>query len=351
MKNYRIFIQWMTPLNKKMLALLTVLVLANGAAWVWAYVAFGSSGMMMGMALLAYTFGLRHAVDADHIAAIDNVTRKLMGQNKRSWDVGLYFSLGHSTVVIGLSMAVALVSGAMIQMDGIKATGAIIGTGVSALFLVGIGIANLGALKDSWGRLRALRQGRLDAENTAVLAIAGGFMGRLFARMFHLIDHGWQMYPLGFLFGLGFDTATEVGLLGLSAGQAQTISLGSILVFPTLFMVGMSLIDTLDSAVMAGAYRWAFVKPVRKIYYNLTITFISVAMALVVGGVEVLGLAADRLGLDGAFWSAIVSLNDHFELVGIGMIGLFIACWAVSILVYWLGKYDGLDAQMNVPAE
>lgn len=344
----------MAPLNKNVLALLSVLVLANVGAWGWAFAAFGSSGMMMGMALLAYTFGLRHAVDADHIAAIDNVTRKLMGQNKRSWDVGLYFSLGHSTVVVGLSLAIALVSGVVIKMDGIRAAGAVVGACVSAVFLAGVGIANLGALRESWRRLRALRHGRLDAANGATLMIAGGILGRLFGRMFHLIDHGWQMYPLGFLFGLGFDTATEVGLLGLSAGQAQTqaaVSLGSILVFPTLFMAGMSLVDTLDSAVMAGAYRWAFVKPVRKIYYNLTITFISVAMALVVGAVEALGLVANRFGLDGAFWSAIVALNDHFELIGFGMIGLFIACWAASILVYWLGKYDGIDSAMKAPAE
>lgn len=337
-------------MTRSLLALLSVLVLANLAAWGWASAMFGGSAALMGLAVLAYTFGLRHGVDADHIAAIDNVTRKLMARGRRSWDVGLYFSLGHSTVVVALSVAVATIAGVLGRMEGMKAVGGIVGTMVSALFLLGIAIANLGLLQESWGRFRAVRQGRAIVDVSDATA-PGGLGSRLFGRLFHRIGHGWQMYPLGFLFGLGFDTATEVGLLGLSAGQADKIDPWSILVFPALFAAGMSLIDTVDSAVMAGAYRWAFVKPVRKVYYNLTITFISVAMAVVVGGLEILGLAAEHWRLDGAVWSALAGLNDHLDLMGLGLIGVFAACWGVSIMVYRLAGYDGIEASAKSAAE
>jgi high-affinity nickel-transport protein len=334
----------------RVVSMYALLIAVNVGAWIWALFAFHHYPVLLGTALLAYTFGLRHAVDADHIAAIDNVTRKLMQQGRRPVSVGFFFSLGHSTIVFGLSLAIALTSVALkSRFESFQAIGGMIGTGVSAFFLLAIAFANGLILISVFQTFQQVKRGgRYDDEDLNLILGRRGFFGRIFRNLFRLIEHGWQMYPVGFLFGLGFDTATEVGLLGISATQAnQGLPIWSILVFPTLFMAGMALIDTTDSILMLGAYGWAFVKPIRKLYYNLTITFVSVLVALLIGGIEVLGLIGDHLKIQGSFWYMIGSLNNHFGIIGFGIIGVFVASWSVSILIYRINRYDEIEVNIR----
>jgi len=328
-----------------------LLIGANAGAWIWALIAFHHYPVLLGTALLAYTFGLRHAVDADHIAAIDNVTRKLMQEGKRPVSVGFFFSLGHSTIVFGLSVVIALTSVAIKdRFSSIEAIGGIIGTAVSAFFLLAIALANL-IIFISIGRtfLHVKRGGRFVDEDLNLILARRGFFGRIFRNLFRLIEHGWQMYPVGFLFGLGFDTATEVGLLGISATQANRgLPVWSILVFPTLFAAGMALIDSTENILMLRAYGWAFVKPVRKLYYNLTITLVSVLMALLVGGIQVLGLIGTHFRVQGAVWDMIAALNNHFGVIGFAIIGVFVVTWAASIFIYRLNRYDEIEVNAGL---
>jgi high-affinity nickel-transport protein len=303
----------------------------------------------LGTAALAYSFGLRHAFDADHIAAIDNVTRKLMQEGRRPVGVGLFFSLGHSTIVVGLSIALAITATALQnRFDTFKSVGGIVGTAVSALFLFAIAVANVLVLISVYRAFQTVKAGgRLIDEDLNLMLAKRGLLGRVFRRLFRVIERSWQMYPLGVLFGLGFDTATEVGLLGISATQASRgLPIWSILVFPALFTAGMTLIDTTDSILMLGAYGWAFVRPIRKLYYNLTITAVSVIVAVVVGGLETLNLIGDQLGLTdaGGFWGAIGSLNDNFGVLGYLIVGIFSTAWLVSYVVYRVNRYDEIEA-------
>jgi high-affinity nickel-transport protein len=316
---------------------------------VWALVAFRDFPLLLGTAFLAYSFGLRHAFDADHIAAIDNVTRKLMQEGKRPVGVGLYFSLGHSTIVVGLTLVIAATATALqTKFDAFKSVGGIVGTLVSAFFLFAIAAANIIVMVSIYRAFRTVKAGGSFVEEDLDLMLSSrGLLGRLFRRFFRLIEQSWQMYPLGLLFGLGFDTATEVGLLGIAATQAsQGLSIWSILVFPALFTAGMTLLDTTDSILMLGAYGWAFVKPIRKLYYNLTITAVSVVVAVVVGGLEVLNLIGDQLGLtqNGGFWGAIGSLNDNFGVLGFAIVGIFVAAWLISYVIYRVNRYDDIEA-------
>ncbi len=334
-------------LRGKIIGIYAILIGANALAWAWALAAFRDHPVLLGTALLAYTFGLRHAVDADHIAAIDNVTRKLMQDGKRPVAVGFFFSLGHSSVVALATLLIATTASALqLRFAAFRAVGGLIGTGVSALFLFLVAMVNLMILAQVYQAFARVRQGgRLVAEDLDLLLAQRGLLGRIFRPLFRVVSRGWHMYPLGFLFGLGFDTATEIGLLGISAAEASHgLSIWSILVFPALFTAGMSLVDTTDGILMLGAYGWAFVKPIRKLYYNLTITFVSVLVALLIGGVEVLGLMADRLGLEGRFWGAIGALNANFGLIGYLIIGLFALSWLVSAAIYRLKGYDRLEA-------
>jgi high-affinity nickel-transport protein len=320
-----------------------VLIAANLAVWAWAVMLFRGNPLLLGTAFLAYGFGLRHAVDADHIAAIDNVTRKLRQENKRPVTVGFYFALGHSTVVLLAAAAIAASAKAMAShFDFFKSVGGIVGTLVSALFLFLIAAMNIVILRAVWRSFRHVRQGgRLDDDDFDLLLNSRGLLARLFRPLFGLISTGWHMFPLGFLFGLGFDTATEVALLGISATQAaQGLAIWSIMVFPALFTAGMSLIDTTDGILMLGAYDWAFVKPIRKLYYNFVITLVSVVVAVVIGGIEALGLIGDQLDLHGWFWDGVGALNDNFNGIGFVIVGLFIAIWITALLVY---RYKGLD--------
>ena len=324
------------------------LAAANLAVWSCAFVMFRAYPVLLGSAFLAYSLGLRHAVDADHIAAIDNVTRKLMQEGKRPITTGLFFSLGHSSVVFLASIAIAFTASALKhKFAAFQDMGVLVGTGISALFLFAIASVNIVILASVTRMFRRARAGEKVMEaDLALMLRGGGLMAHLFRRAFALIRANWQMYPLGFLFGLGFDTATEIGVLGISAaGAAQGLSIWAILIFPALFAAGMTLIDTTDTVLMVGAYGWAFVNPVRKLYYNMTITFVSVLVALAVGGIEALGLIGSRLGFAGGIWGAVAALNRNFTALGFVIIGIFVVSWALSIAVYRLRGYDRSKAE------
>ena len=335
----------MTP-ARKVISLYVLLTTFNLAAWIWAIAVFRGLPLLVGTALLAYSFGLRHAVDADHIAAIDNVTRKLMQQGERPVSVGLWFSLGHSTIVVVGAIAIA---GAVLtlqhHMTVLASWGAVIGTLASALFLLAIAAVNWIVFRSVWRAFQQVRQGRPYAEADGDLLMGNrGFLARLFRPLFGFVSSSRRMYFLGLLFGLGFDTATEVGLLGLSAVEAaQGLSLAAVIVLPILFAAGMALIDSTDNVLMLGAYGWAFDKPIRKLYYNLTITGVSVLIALAVGGVEALGLLATRLHLTGPFWALVAAVNDHFGTLGYAIIAVFVLAWLVSFAIYKWRRFDQLE--------
>ncbi len=327
----------------KVCLIYALLIAANLAAWLWAWLAFRGQPALLGLAFLAYAFGLRHAFDADHIAAIDNVVRKLMQEGGRPLSAGLFFSLGHSTIVI---LASAVITGMTIatqdRLGLARAFGGGIGATVSAGFLLIIGLANLRGLGNTWRVFVRVRRGEplVDRDLQAVLA-GQGVLTRLFTPLFRVMSSSWRMYPIGFLFGLGFDTATEVGVLGVSASQAATgLSPWTILVFPALFTAGMTLMDTSDSVLMTGAYGWAFTHPIRKLWYNMTITGASVVVALLIGGLESLGLIASNLGLKGWFWDAVGAFTGDLTCFGLAVVGVFVASWLVSAIAY---QAAGLD--------
>ncbi|MHA6311267.1 HoxN/HupN/NixA family nickel/cobalt transporter [Pantoea sp. S-LA4] len=324
--------------------LLTGLVAVNLLSWGWALLLFQHNAALIAAALLAYGYGLRHAVDADHIAAIDNVTRKLMQQGQQPVAVGAFFSLGHSTIVVLACVAIAataLMSGH--NIGWLHDYGGTLGTLISALFLLLMALLNALILRDVCRRFQRVKQGKIPERQVALEELQGGIMSRIFRFAFNLVNRSWQMYLVGFLFGLGFDTATEIGLLGMSAaGASSGMSVWSILVFPALFASGMALVDSLDNFVMVGAYGWAFNKPVRKLYYNITITATSVVIALFIGGLEALGLMADKLDLHGGLWATVGQLNDNMGSVGYVAEGAFVVFWALSALNYRRKGYDRL---------
>ena len=347
----RLFNDTSTELRSKVVGIYVLLTAFNVGAWVWAFVAFRGQPVLLGTALLAYTFGLRHAVDADHIAAIDNVTRKLLHEGRSPLGVGLFFSLGHSTIVIAMTVAVALTTASLTtHFEEMKALGGVISTCVSAFFLLVLAAANMLIFVSVLRTFRAVQRGEpLLEEDLDLLLGNRGFLARIFRPLFRLASRSWHLYPIGFLFGLGFDTATEVALFGISATQASGgMSFWSIIALPLLFTAGMSLVDTTDGILMMSAYRWAFVRPIRKIYYNMTITLVSVLVALVIGGVEALALAADKLALKGAFWEAVGAIAEHFGLLGYGVIGVFLLSWIVSIVIYRVKRYDEIDVKLSV---
>jgi nickel/cobalt transporter (NiCoT) family protein len=332
---------------KAKLALLYVLLIAaNGFAWLWAFAQFSNQPILLGTASLAYTLGLRHAVDPDHIAAIDNVTRKLMQEGKRPISAGLFFALGHSSVVIIASLLVALSIGALkAKFDWFKEVGGIVGTSVSAMFLLVIAVINTTILISVYRAFAAVRRGENVTDDALhELLSRRGLFFRILRSLFATVTRSWQLYPLGFLFGLGFDTASEVALLGISAAQGSAgLPIWSIMIFPTLFTAGMSLIDTTDGILMVQAYGWAFIKPIRKLYYNLTMTTISIIVALLIGGAEALGLLAEKLGLEGRFWNFIDQITQNFGLLGYLIVGVFVAGWVISVLIYTILGLDNVQ--------
>jgi high-affinity nickel-transport protein len=334
-------------LRGRIIAIYCLLLVFNVGAWLWAFIAFRHYPVLLGTALLAYSFGLRHAVDADHIAAIDNVTRKLMQEGKRPITVGLMFSLGHSTIVVLGSAAIAGTALVLqLRMDAVRSIGGVIGTLVSAFFLLAIAIVNVIILRSIYRVFVRVRRGERYVEEDFDLLLGNrGFLSRLFRPMFAMITRSWHMYPLGILFGLGFDTATEIGVLGISAAEASRgLSFSAILVFPTLFAAGMSLVDSTDNILMLGAYGWAYTKPVRKLYYNMTITSVSVIVAVVIGGIESLGLLSGHFRFQGRFWDGVARLNGDFGTLGYFIIGLFVMSWIVSVAIYKWRRFDDLEA-------
>ena len=320
----------------------------NILAWLIAFVVFGKSPALLLLALTAYTFGLRHAFDADHISAIDNVTRKLMQERKQPIGVGFFFSLGHSTVVIALTVFIAATAIAVKNFDGLQAIGGLVGTSVSALFLLLIAAINIVVLVDVYRTFHEVRKGGIYNDLALDESLnKRGLMGRFFRPLLKMTDTSWKMYPIGVLFGLGFDTASEVGLLGIAATTAgKGVPVAAILIFPALFAAGMTLMDTTDSVLMLGAYGWAFVKPIRKLYYNLNITLISVIVALVVGGLEALSIIATELNLSGPFWDQIGNITNNFGLVGVVIVLLFLANWLISTIIYKVKRYDEIEVQV-----
>jgi high-affinity nickel-transport protein len=304
----------------------------------------GGKVLGVGLGLTAYTLGMRHAFDADHIAAIDNTTRKLMAEGKKPMSVGFWFSLGHSSVVFVMVMGVALgvralSSGINDQNSALQQLSGVWGTLVSGLFLLAIGLINLAALVGILHVFRGMRQGRFDEEELERQLDKRGFLNRILGRVTRAVSKPWHMYPTGFLFGLGFDTVTEIGLLVIAGGAvAASLPWWAVITLPVLFAAGMSLLDTLDGAFMNVAYGWAFARPVRKIYYNITVTALSVAVALIIGGIEITGLLADKAGITTGPLAAIA--NVDLEYVGYGIVLLFVVTWAASVAIWKLGRID-----------
>jgi high-affinity nickel-transport protein len=319
-----------------------LLIAGNAAVWLWALAQFRYRPVLLGTTFLAYSFGLRHGFDADHIAAIDNVTRKLMQEGRRPISAGMFFAFGHSTVVVGLSIAVALTAASVrLPFETTRTLGNSIGTSVSALFLYTIAAANIVVLMQVYRAFRAATAPQTINALIVEPPANPGILVRLFRPTFALVRHSWHMYPVGVLFGLGFDTATEIGLLGIAAAQASHgLPICSILVFPALFTAGMTLIDMTDSILMVHAYGWAFVQPIRKLYYNLTITFASVVAALFLASVEMLGLIGGMWALQGPFWKAVDWLSNSYGMVGYGIFAFFMLSWLTSIVVYKARGYD-----------
>ena len=305
----------------------------------------GKAGVFgLGVGITAYTLGLRHAFDADHIGAIDNTTRKLMADGQRPLGVGFFFSLGHSTIVFVLAFLFSLgirgLTGSVEHGHSAlhQATG-VIGPSVSGAFLFLIGILNLLILLNILRIFRRMRHGDFDEQELEHELDSRGFMNRFYGRATRAVRKSWHMYPLGVLFGLGFDTATEVALLFLAAGAAGAgLPFYAILCLPILFAAGMSLLDTIDGAFMNFAYGWAFAKPVRKIYYNITITGLSVAVALIIGTIELLSVLADKLSLHGGAWDWVANLD--LNLVGYGLVGLFVLTWAIAVAIWRFGRIE-----------
>ncbi|KAG0293112.1 hypothetical protein BGZ98_002315 [Dissophora globulifera] len=379
--------------GRKALITVACLVVVNIIVWILAVVAAREYPSLLGSMVIAYTLGLRHAVDADHLAAIDNVTRKLIfqaslksppitGQSAATTApvcVGLFFSLGHSTIVIVASIALVITATAIQgKLEAFGETGGIIGTSVSAAFLFLIGFINLFVLIQLGKELRTIHRtgeyryqdpiketlegashntfdkggGREDGKTRPSRFQPGGLFSRIFRPLFNLIDRSWKMYPLGVLFGLGFDTATEVGLLGIAATTAHAgFPIAVILIFPALFTAGMSLIDTLDGIIMANAYSWALVNPVKKLWYSFVVTFLGVLVAFVVGIVELMALLSEELHLEGSFWDVTITLSHNFGVIGYVIVGAFIGTWVFAVLFYKYGPIKDLERRVVIIEE
>ncbi len=293
---------------------------------------------------VAYTLGLRHAFDADHISAIDNTTRKLLQSGKKPMGVGFFFSLGHSTVVLLIAVALGLtvrwlVQGVVADNGQLRNIGGAIGTSVSGGFLIVIGILNLLVLIDIVRVYRRMQRGEFDRQTLDEELVAGGLMTRMFGRLFRLIEHSWQMYLVGFLFGLGFDTASEVAFLAISAGAAaQGLPFAAIISLPLIFAAGMSLMDTMDGAFMSKAYSWAFATPIRKVFYNLTITSLSVFVALFIGVIEVGQILIQVFGLRGGPFDA--AATSMLSVAGYVIVAAFVVTWAIALVIYKVRRID-----------
>jgi high-affinity nickel-transport protein len=323
-----------TSIRTRLAALFGAVGLLHVLGWGLLLAAAPRYPALLGIGVLAYTLGLRHAFDADHISAIDNTTRKLLQQGQKPMGVGFFFSLGHATVVflmaLGLALAATLIS---TNLENFKSVGGVLGTSVSGIFLYIIAFVNLIIFVDILRIFGELRRGNHDEKLLEDRLMARGFMSRFVGPLFRLVSKSWHMYPMGFLFGLGFDTASEVALLAISAGAAaQGFPLYAIIALPLLFAAGMSLLDTADGAFMAHAYAWAFARPVRKIYYNLTVTGLSILVAFFVGTVELLSVLSAQLKWRGGFWEAVGKVD--FNTMGFVIAGMFVVVWAGALIIW-----------------
>jgi high-affinity nickel-transport protein len=328
-------------LKRRLIGIYAVLLAVNLLAWGGLLLSSIRYPLLLGLAPVAYGFGLRHAVDPDHIAAIDNTTRSLMQRGKRPVAVGFFFSLGHSTVVFSLSVLIAL-SAAFVKsrLPAMQSIGGVIGTSVSGTFLIAIAAINIAVLADvykTWRRV--MRGGEYDERQLDEYLSNRGLLARLFRPLLRMVSESRHMYLIGLLFGLGFDTATEVGILGMSAtAGAGGMPVWLILLLPLLFVAGMALVDTTDGIAMLGAYGWAYLTPVRKLYYNMNITLVSILVALFVGGIELLQVIGSETGTTGG----IFSWANHvpFSALGYYIVGIFLASWAISVVLF---KLRGID--------
>jgi high-affinity nickel-transport protein len=300
-----------------------------------------SYALLAGLGLVAYVFGLRHGLDADHIAAIDNTTRKLMQDGRRPTTVGFWFSLGHSTVVVALIVALVYATRAVIgAIPALQVMGDVAGTAISGIFLFAMGTINIVIVWEIYQVFRSVREGELDEARFEEALANRGFMSRYFGGMFKMIEKPWQIYPVGVLFGLGFDTASEVALIAISVGVGVTaaVPIWMVLVLPLMFTCGMVLVDTSDALLMTAMYSWAFLKPIRKVYYNLTITLISVLVAFLIGGVEMLRVLSNEFNLTGGIWVWLARVD--FQTMGLGVVCIFLFGWAAALVVYRLKNFE-----------
>lgn len=304
----------------------------------------GDKVLGIGVGLTAYALGLRHAFDADHIAAIDNTTRKLMEDGQRPLGVGFFFSLGHATIVFGLALLISLGVRAVVgpvqdDSSALHHYTGLIGTSVSGLFLYLIAAINIVILAGILKVFRGMRRGHFDEAELEQHLNNRGFFNRFFGRFTRSITKSRQMYPLGMLFGLGFDTATEIALLVLAGSSAAAgLPWYAILCLPVIFAAGMSLLDTIDGSFMNVAYGWAFAQPVRKVFYNIAVTGLSIAVALVIGTAELLGLLAEQFGWTGGFWDWVGGLD--LNIIGFVIVGMFVATWLAALLIWRLGRIE-----------
>src|SRR5450759_3014074 len=331
--------------RKRLAGFFTGVGLLHIAGWGLLFAVAAGQPTILALGGLAYTFGLRHAFDADHISAIDNTTRKLLQDGRKPVGVGFFFSLGHSTVVFLIAVALGLtvkwiVDGVVSDGGQLRNIGGLSGTLVSGGFLGVIGILNLVILLDIVRVYRRMKGGEYDRDSLEHELTAGGFMTRIFGRLFRVIDHSWQRYPIGFLFGLGFDTASEVAFLAISAGAAANgLPFAVVIALPLIFAAGMSLMDTADGAFMAKAYSWALASPVRNVLYNLTIPSLSVVVALFVGLVELLQVLIHSLNLKGGVFSAIAGF-DLIGRAGYVIVAAFVLAWAAAFVIYKARRID-----------
>ena len=319
----------------------------------------GSYKLLGAMSVVAFVFGLRHGLDADHIAAIDNTTRRMLQRRRERPPtmVGTWFSLGHSTVVFGLTFVFVLAGKAVSSsFPALQAAGGVMGTTISGAFLCVIGAMNVVVILQVYRAFRSLRSGGNKAEareggpspGGLDQVLGGGLVTRLFGRVFRMVEEPWQMYPVGFLFGLGFDTATEVGLIVISLTVSTSAPIWTTLLLPLMFTCGMVLVDTTDNVLMVAAYSWAFLRPVRRAYYNLTVTVISVMIAFGVGGIELVQVLSNELNLRGGIWAGIAGVD--FETLGIGLVGAVTVFWVASMAVYKLKGLDDSQLPLAVPS-
>ena len=341
----------MVQLRAVVIGIIAFIALLHIAGWgtllaivVPRHLSVGAAAFGIGIGLTAYMLGVRHAFDADHIAAIDNTTRKLMQAGKRSVSVGFWFSCGHSTIVFVLALLLAFGIRAVVEPvfndnSALHGITGLIGTVVSSGFLYAIAALNVVVLADVWTVFRQMRVGQYDEATLEKQLGNRGMMNRLIGRSMQVVTEPWQMYAVGLLFGLGFDTATEIALLVLTgSGAASGLPWYAVLCLPVLFAAGMSLCDTLDGSLMTVAYGWALARPVRKIYYNLVITGLSVAVALIVGTIEIIGLLGEKLNLQGSIWRWVTALD--LNTIGFAIVGLFVATWIVAIAIWRYGRLE-----------